>query len=151
MATTPKAIHDSVVTLIRQTAVPSSTMHGGAVSFMQKSTGTPWSRAPASDIDRRFFLTIGPGAKQISYGNGTTHESQAQMMITLGHVIGNDIDAAEVRRQADANKIISTVCARANFPTDVWNIVFDGDSVRDIDGRYTLTELKFSVTYEETN
>lgn len=151
MATTPKKIHDAIVMLLRRTAPPTEVSQAGSPKYEPKSSVQPWSRSPASDIDRRFMVATGPGGGVKSYGNGSTHESQLSMTITIGHVIGASYDAAEVRRVADATKIVQEVTDRANYPEDVWVVTYQRDALRDLDGVYTLTELQFSITYEEAN
>lgn len=151
MPTTTKNIYDAISDLIAATTTPTDIRQDATVRYAQKSSAQPWSRCAASDVDRRYMITMGPGGVARSYGNGSSHEASVTMTVTIGHVVGSDYAQSECRRVADATRLIEVITDRANYPDDVWIIRYTGDSLRDLDGVYTLTELRFDITYEESN
>lgn len=151
MPTTPKLIYDAISDLISSTTTPTDVRQDASVKYAEKSSAQPWARCSASDVDRRYMITMGAGGIVRSYGNGSTHEASITMTVTIGHVIGSDYAQSECRRVSDATRIVETITDRANYPDDVWVIKYNGDSMRDLDGVYTLTELRFNITYEESD
>jgi hypothetical protein len=119
--------------------------------YVRASDSSTWGTRGLADIDRRFTVYMDPAGGWNSFGTLTEHESKVRMTVTIGHVLGQNVQDAQERQSTDCRQIILELTDPANRPSGVWRIALVPPvSVTERD-QWIETEMKFDVTFAEAN
>jgi hypothetical protein len=123
-----------------------------ARKFVRASDYNDWRERPLSDVDRRFTVQMDPGGGWTSFGTLTEHTASSRMVVVIGHIIGQQMEETQKRRDTDARKIVLEMMDPANRPTSVWRIALEPPiSSVAVDGKWWETTMRFQVTFSEAN
>jgi len=149
--TTLEAIRTALEKEIQKLTPPVVAKPLGVRNFRQRAENSPWEKARATDIDRRFTLSLLPAGRVQSFGGLSEHEAHADMLVRIGHVKGDNLPDAQGRAAQDCAYLRIKLEDPTIYPTSVWNVEFQTLSVwRETDEAW-ISDLRFRVVYSEAN
>jgi hypothetical protein len=116
--TTPDAICTAFETLIGDLTPAGAAIDGAEVVFEttgDRNSHKDWEERPEGDIDRNFQIDLDMG-DFVMFGNRFEQHVLAEIVIEVGHVLGN-WKASRNRKLKDIAQIISQITWPANKPT----------------------------------